>query len=825
MKCFEIVKAPYLKTGSNDVPEILRSLVQDAVNLAVNEVLFDVVVKGGSRIGDPLQWFITLRSLSKYPQQRGLVEKILANSIEERFRTSGYLIEPMSREEYEEAVGGSCERVCALVKEHPVYRANLSPIPYVQRPDVFKSSFEEVLTLLDGSGASLVFQIYPTVLTDQEQQTVRERAVNYMNASQMLLNHDQTAANTASEWADLVSAENTPFALCGIFVRGSHETTAAVTARLKSSYYQMSGDPVPFRNINLSGEHPHLFTLNELYANTDDEEGRLPGLYTMQELAVLCPLPVTEHGFCGLEGNVGSMLEHRLVPETFKFDHGMKLGVCPDTGRTLSLPYHVTAKSVCVDGETGCGKTTVANTIVDQATSSGIPAMVITPAKDFRKTARKAGMKILRMGDPGFCINPFQLPRDVELKHYKPLLSQVFEGCIAMGDGGPLPSIFQESISRVYSRYNYNASTKAGQGEPFGLTEFMEIYHSNVDDSLYDGELTGNIHSAGAFRVNKLIESCPEVFECLYGVTPEELLEGGGTLIEIDSDDFTSRVAVSILLIQLVAYIKATSETGHEKPLRAVIMVDEAHRLLDASDSHYATQESQTAAALCEKLFRNAISELRKERVGTVLLDQSITRLPKSLLDLCGTKVIMRLTGDEAEAAARKIGVDSRVFAHMETGEAIVVSSGLPPTYIQTFERSNGTLSDSEVETYMATRNQNEVIHHPFKACTACSGCKDGCCPEIRETADMLAKKIQIHRRKDGPLTGLKLESLCYAIPKILRRHGYNDPRLPACTAVNLMSRVVLATGLTPKAGMEHLVAAVDEIAREGGFHEENESL
>lgn len=90
----------------------------------------------------------------------------------------------------------------------------------------------------------------------------------------------------------------------------------------------------------------------------------------------------------------------------------------------------------------------------------------------------------------------------------------------------------------------------------------------------------------------------------------------------------------------------------------------------------------------------------------------------------------------------------------------------------------------------------------------------------------MLATKIQVHRRKDGPLTELKLEGLCYAIPKIIRRHGYHDARLPACTAVHLTSHIVRAIGLIPKAGTEQLIAAVDEIAREeGGFGEETESV
>ena len=249
MKIFEILKVPHLKEGS-PVPEIMRSLVLDAATLACDEVLFEVIVQGGEHIGDPLQWFITLRSMSKSPQQRDLVEKILTKSIEEAFRRSGYIIEPRTREEYEEVCKCECEIVRSLVKEHSVYRANLSPMPYVLRPDLFKSSFDEVLSLLDGSGVQLIFQICPTRLIEEEGSIIRERSVSYLNAAQMLMNHDQVAADAANNWTELTEEGSTPYALCGIFIRGSHEASAGVAARMKGCYRQMNGSPVLFNNLN-----------------------------------------------------------------------------------------------------------------------------------------------------------------------------------------------------------------------------------------------------------------------------------------------------------------------------------------------------------------------------------------------------------------------------------------------------------------------------------------------------------------------------------------------------------------------------------------------
>lgn len=807
MKAYEITQAPYSQPDT-PLPQIMGTLLQDAANLACEDVRFDLVIEGGRR----LRWFVAIRCRLADPQRRNTVEAALARSMEERFRHFGHTLETAEETEWDAAVTGPREIVRALVREHSPYCANLSPMTYIRRSTLHRADVQNVLPLLLDSRAQLIVQFCPTLLTAAERETAEERAIAYMNAAQMLANHDQTAADAACAWADVVAAENAPFALAGLFVRGTREETAGIAARLQSTYRQLSGGNVSFRNLNLPGAYPDLWDCVPELCRTS--EGRLPALCTDEELDVLCPVPVVEDTFSPLPGNVTSLMERHLLPPAFTSGGGIHLGRSADG--PFSLPLHTLAKSLFGCGETGTGKSTLAQTVVQQLTEQGVHVLAITPAKDLRLTALRAGMQILRMGEAGFRLTPFQIPQAVPLRDYKPLLNQFFGGCIAMGsDGSPLPALFMESISRVYARYNYTASTRGGTGERFGFTEFMEIFHSNVDDSLYESDLVGNLKTAASVRISRLLEASP-TFGSIHGLSPEELLEGSGSLIEID-DEFTGRAAASLILIQLVAFLKANPAPDSSRPLRAIVLLDEAHRLLDAGERHFSTQEDQNAAALTQKLFLNAVTELRKQGIGTIFLDQSILRMPQSLVDACGTKLMFRLTGSEAEAASQKLGVPACVFSHMQTGQAVAASCGLPPTLLETMDRPNGTLSDREVETYMASRLQKPTPP-PFKACSACTRCKQaGCFDPVRETAEMLAQKIHIHRRKDGPLTEVSLQSLCLAIPKILRRHGFSDGRLPACVAVHLTGRVTRLTGLVPRYGAEQLIRNIDEMVEEEG--------
>lgn len=805
MKLYEITKAPY-QTGKS-LPTILSTLVQDAARLACDNVRFDLILRGGERVGRPLRCFLRVQCHFLEEQQEDTVEHVLDLGIRSQFRAARYILETVDREEETTLLQNGAPITRALIKQHPVHRANLSPVPYVQRPEIFRAHTEEVFSLLDGTGAEMIFQLVPTVLTDLERDTVRERAVSYQNSAQMCLNRDSIGEEAAGGWEDIVLPEDAPFALVGIFLRGTVEATAALAARMKGCYRGPSGHAVPFRNVNLGGEYPDLWALGGVLFLTS--EGRLPGLYTTKELDTLCPLPVLSDRAGYVEGNAASLLEHHLVPAAFTSERGISLGLCAHTGQRLSLPSCVLAKSVCVIGETGSGKTTLAQRMAAQL---DVPVIILTPAKDFRLTAMQGNRKIFRMNKT-LSIAPFQLPAGVALREYAPLLKEAFEALVAMGgDGSPLPALFSESMTRAFARYNYRSSTKGGEeGEPFGLVEFMEIYHaSTLSDMEYGQELSGNLHSAGAVRVKKLFEA--PCFQCVQGLGPEELLKGGGSVIELGDDAYTSRAMVSILLCQLVSYLKAIP--GGRKPLRAVLLVDEAHRLLDGGATHYATEEARNAAAFMERLFRSCVSELRKEGVGTILLDQSALRLPQSLMELCSTKVVFRLTGQEAEEAAKKAGLsDARILSHMGTGEAVVCSAGLHPTFLHTFDLPNGTLSDEDVTAYMA--DKTKPLPPPFKACSACSACGGRCESDIREVGELLAQKIQVHRRKDGPLTQTQLTNLCAAIPKILLRHGYRDVRLPACVTVHLCARIMMDTGLSPVHGAEHMIQVVEALRKE----------
>lgn len=109
MKIFEITKAPYRQV--DDLPEIMGTLVQDAANIACDDIRFDLVIQGGRH----LRWFLAAHCRLADPQQCAIAEAVLARSIETCFRSSGHVTEPVSQSEFS-AITGACEIVRALVQ-------------------------------------------------------------------------------------------------------------------------------------------------------------------------------------------------------------------------------------------------------------------------------------------------------------------------------------------------------------------------------------------------------------------------------------------------------------------------------------------------------------------------------------------------------------------------------------------------------------------------------------------------------------------------------------------------------------------------------------
>ena len=717
-----------------------------------------------------------------------------------------------------------------LVKEEPRLSGSLSPVPYTEHPFIARVEWEKLLSALDGSDALLRIQCVGTLLTDEERRQIHDRAGQYLNSQTTPFSwQEETARTCAASWAKLAAASHSPFGLCTLLVQGDPGSVAAVSARLKGSLRRENGLPIPLRTFevtdlltNLGENAPWRLPA----ALRDPLEGsRLSLLLTPAEVGTLMALPSADgRRFTGLAANPFSLLSDtsQPLPEeyTFPSEESIHLGELTD-GRPLYLPVRNLATSAILPGQSGSGKTRCARSIVEGLSHLGIPAIILTPAQDFRATAVHCAMRILPVNAPegAFLLNPFRVPYDVPLADYRSHLTRALQAGLALPD--PLPSLFRQTVSSVFARYNWRDSTEGGCGEPFGLTEFIQEYHRLLQSgSLYDSDVSGNLRSGGANRAAYL-NDLGTTSRCLDSFDPGELLQGGGSLIEMDADPQQAMMLTCFLLVQLHCHIKACHNAFDRRPLKALIVIDEAHRLL--ADEYAVTEEGRNSSASVQQLVLDFITEMRKYGVGCLLCDQSLTRLPSAILDAVNTKILFGLSGREALEAARAIGMEehrARALAHLAPREALLMGIGVPAAGFTTRPCGNGDLEDEEVRRYMEENWPAEPCRYrPYRACSHCPGCEEACDVEVRELADCFSRRILACPRE--PLTPLSLDKLVLAVPNILSRWGYDDLRLSRCTAIHLLSQLARSTGLSPASSPSSLIALMTHRDKKGGLYEE----
>lgn len=129
----------------------------------------------------------------------------------------------------------------------------------------------------------------------------------------------------------------------------------------------------------------------------------------------------------------------------------------------------------------------------------------------------------------------------------------------------------------------------------------------------YTGE-TRNIGRAGTVRLKSLVN----LFDNYYSIPIEDLLQKP-TIIELAAIENSDEKAliISLLLLSILSYVNA-NYIG-DGTLKNIILLEEAHVLLDAETN---TGDARPAA-IAQELLKRMLAEIRAYGVGLMVADQS----------------------------------------------------------------------------------------------------------------------------------------------------------------------------------------------------------
>ena len=361
---------------------------------------------------------------------------------------------------------------------------------------------------------------------------------------------------------------------------------------------------------------------------------------------------------------------------------------------------------------------------------------------------------------------------------------------------GPLEALFNKTLDQCFADAGYNDNSKAGDPgtEPFGMNEFIETFERTLrEETGYSGRVGSDVRAAGIVRLGTLMNLSRAVFDTVKTVPPEALISGR-TVLQLNrmTSTETKQLFCTMLLISLGAKLRLTTRSSDA--LRLVIVLDEAHNLLNA-----VTTASGERYSFADD-FLAMLLELRSLGVGIIVSDQSADHLPPMISAICHTKIFMGgSSASGVDSYRRTFGLDdagAERLCLLGPGDGLLNVVGDARSYF--FHTPN--LIDlfglqaplKPVNAWLSAHP--ETLTCPYRECARCPAA-GRCSSQARTVA--VSNAIRLRRYNEGirkAKDAASAQAFADAVKPVLRRifteagalAGQNDA-VYYCTLVNYL--------------------------------------
>ena len=727
-------------------------------------------------------------------------------------------------------------KIKALVKEEKVESLQNQLLPYCFSYDtipVSQSDLSKIANvLIDYPDCAVSMQLIPTTLEQIEISEIDRitQALETLSKGVMdqgIGNISFALAEKHAETYKYYSQRKTlPLFSFNILIYGDSTSVSNISNRV---YGQLSTGLDNSANLKLvdlfanevekdNNFYPLPWAVNEILLNKDRYEQiwssgqfsnalyRLPYIITAEEASEFFRLPIgSDRISAGLNINESGKASKTYTDNIINAGD-ITVGKLKSSshGDTIGFSLKDLAKHMLVVGTPGSGKTTFSVSLLDRLWKKhNIPFLVIEPAKNEYR-ALVQSIPDLQVFTPGknfispFVFNPFVPPKNVKLETYKSTLKTAFSAAVSMST--PLDKIFEESINNCYSDFRWlDTYTSDDKGKNFNISDFIKCFQQTFDEIGYTGDAK-NIGRAGVVRLNSLVN----LFDNYFSIPIEDLLKKP-TIIELAAIENADQKAliIALLLLSILAYVNANyiGEGG----LKNVILLEEAHVLLDADSN--ASQGDANPSAIAQGLVKRMLAEIRSYGVGIVIADQSPRKVSTDVVALTDMKMVFRLVesvdkqiiGDSTNMSDTQI----QRMSKLKPGEAFLFFNKLdePEEVITPDYRLENkisiTLSDDgikELSTYW--KDKSEKLK-PYPQCEYCKYCYKTCDYSRRILAREIARRIYTRNFKPDSKDFEIVKKVFGQITKLVKAELNDEPFTPelmSCVKVHLWRKIYYNT-------------------------------
>lgn len=724
----------------------------------------------------------------------------------------------------------------AIVKEERVENLQNQILPFCYSYDRFpisRSDLSKIVNVLtEYPDCAVSMQLIPTSFDVNESSEIDRitqmlETLNKGIMDQGIGNISFTLAERHAQTYKYYSEhKNSSLFSFNVLIFGNKDASINVSSRVFGQLSTGAENPVNLKTILLqsyevgkdSNFYPLPWAVNELLINRDRNTQiwasgqfsnalyRIRNIITGEEAVEFFRLPIGNNTFsAGLNINESGKVNKTYTSNIINAGD-ITVGKLRSSSRedTIGFSLKDLAKHMLVVGTPGSGKTTFSVSLLDRLWKEhNIPFLVIEPAKNEYR-ALVQSIPDLQVFTPGknsispFVFNPFVPPKNVKLETYKSTLKTAFAAGVSMTT--PLDKIFEEAINNCYSDFRWlDTYTTDNKGKIFNITDFVRCFQNTFDEIGYTGDAK-NIGRAGVVRLNSLVN----LFDNYYSIPIEDLLSKP-TVIElaaIENSDQKSLI-IALLLLSILSYVNANyiGEGGLEN----VILLEEAHVLLDA-DSNKSEGESNPSA-IAQGLVKRMLAEIRSYGVGLVIADQSPRKVGMDVVALTDMKLSFRLV----EAQDKQIIADStnmsetqlQRLSKLRPGEAFLFFNKLdePEEVITPDYRLDNnisiTLSDEGIKSLSTYWNDKADKLRPYPECSTTPYCSKTCDFSRRLLAKEVARRIFVHNFKSDSKDFIIVKKVFSKISALIKDELNDEeftPELLSCVKVHLWRRIKYGT-------------------------------
>jgi DNA helicase HerA-like ATPase len=720
----------------------------------------------------------------------------------------------ISYEEIAAVVKGIDEQsICAVVKKEKV-EESLQTFAFEQIPTSETDLSKIVNTLINYPDCAVSFQLIPVTYTPQEKQVVDNMTLQLDNMKGGQTNGNVSYSALVEKLADTYKyySQNKGNALFkfNILIFGKTEAVQNIRSSIYGQlnaglkFINLSTDEVNYKN----SFYWYTWSVNDKNFTKESDPfktnlGKLPYKITFEEAAEFFRLPFgNDQVSAGLKVNESEKTS-RTYAQNLINAGDIEVGRLKSSsgGDKIGFSLKDLAKHLLIVGTPGSGKTTFSVSLLDRLWKQhNVPFLVIEPAKNEYRALIQS-IPDLQVFTPGknfispFMFNPFVPPKNVKLETYKSTLKTAFAAAVSMTE--VLTKIFEATINNCYSDFCWlDSYTVDDKGKIFNISDFIKCFEKTFEEIGYTGENL-NIVKAGVLRLKSLLN----LFDNYHSIPIEDLFEKP-TIIELAAIENSDQKAliISLLLLSILAYVNANPKDAGK--LHNVILLEEAHCLLDAETN--AGEGAANPAKIAQDLVKRMLAEIRSAGVGLIIADQSPRKVGTDVVALTDMKMAFRLV----EATDKQIIADSTSMSDVQMQRLAKLTPGgaffffnkldepeevITPDY-RLENKISISLSDEDIKKQSKYWNAKQKDLRPYPECERYSAyCKESCDYERRILAREIARRIFTHNLKSTTKNNDVVKKVFFNIENLVKKELNGEPfskELIECVKVQLLRKI-----------------------------------